>query len=77
LATTRSARPARLQHDDKPARRDYRPTVLAQDVVDLIVALDTDLAAVAGHDSSGAVAWLLAMQYPSAWSSSAHEGGTR
>jgi epoxide hydrolase 4 len=50
---------------DKPPRvRDYRPQVLVQDVADLIVALDAGSATVAGHDWGGALAWLLAMQYP-------------
>jgi len=50
---------------DKPPRvRDYRPSVLAQDVADLIMALDAGSAAVAGHDWGGALAWLLAMQHP-------------
>jgi epoxide hydrolase 4 len=48
---------------DKPPRvRDYRPSVLAQEVADLIVALGAGSAAVAGHDWGGALAWLLAMQ---------------
>jgi pimeloyl-ACP methyl ester carboxylesterase len=50
---------------DKPPRvRDYRPGVLAQDVADLIVALDAGSAAVAGHDWGGGLAWLVAMRYP-------------
>ncbi len=50
---------------DKPSRvRDYRPTVLVQDVADLIVALGAGSAAVAGHDWGGGLAWLLAMQHP-------------
>jgi pimeloyl-ACP methyl ester carboxylesterase len=50
---------------DKPPRvRDYRPSVLAQDVADLIVALGASSASVAGHDWGGAVAWLLAIQHP-------------
>jgi pimeloyl-ACP methyl ester carboxylesterase len=50
---------------DKPPRvRDYRSSTLAQDVADLIVALDAGSAAVAGHDWGGAVAWLLAMLHP-------------
>jgi pimeloyl-ACP methyl ester carboxylesterase len=50
---------------DKPPRvRDYRPSVLARDVADLIVALGAGSATVAGHDWGGALAWLLAMQYP-------------
>jgi pimeloyl-ACP methyl ester carboxylesterase len=50
---------------DKPPRvRDYRPSVLAQDVADLIVALGAGSAAVAGHDWGGALAWLLAMHHP-------------
>src|SRR5215217_4691096 len=50
---------------DKPPRvRDYRPSVLATEVADLIVALGADSAAVAGHDWGGGLAWLLAMQHP-------------
>jgi epoxide hydrolase 4 len=50
---------------DKPPRvRDYRPSVLATEVADLIVALDADSAAVAGHDWGGGLAWLLAMHHP-------------
>jgi pimeloyl-ACP methyl ester carboxylesterase len=50
---------------DKPPRvRDYRPSVLAQEVADLILALGVGSAAVAGHDWGGALAWLLAMQHP-------------
>ena len=50
---------------DKPPRvRDYRPSVLAQDVADLIMALGAGSAAVAGHDWGGGLAWLLAMQHP-------------
>jgi pimeloyl-ACP methyl ester carboxylesterase len=50
---------------DKPPRvRDYRPSVLTQDVADLIVALGAGSAAVAGHDWGGVLAWLLAMQHP-------------
>jgi epoxide hydrolase 4 len=33
-------------------------------VADLIVALDADSAAVAGHDWGGGLAWLLAMHHP-------------
>jgi pimeloyl-ACP methyl ester carboxylesterase len=50
---------------DKPPRvRDYRPSVLATEVADLIVALDAGSAAVAGHDWGGGLAWLLAMHHP-------------
>jgi epoxide hydrolase 4 len=50
---------------DKPPRvRDYRPSVLAQDVADLVVALGARSAAVAGHDWGGGLAWLLAIQHP-------------
>src|SRR5512133_1701291 len=50
---------------DKPPRvRDYRPSVLAQDVADLVVALGAGSAAVAGHDWGGGLAWLLAIQHP-------------
>jgi epoxide hydrolase 4 len=50
---------------DRPPRvRDYRPSALAQNVADLIVALGAGSAAVAGHDWGGALAWLLAMQHP-------------
>ena len=50
---------------DKPPRvRDYRPRLLAQEVADLIGALDADSAAVAGHDWGGGLAWLLAMHHP-------------
>jgi epoxide hydrolase 4 len=50
---------------DKPPRvRDYRPSVLVQEVADLIVALGAGSAAVAGHDWGGGLAWLLAMQHP-------------
>jgi epoxide hydrolase 4 len=41
---------------DKPPRgRDYRPSVLAEDVADLMVALDAGSAAVAGRDWGGAL----------------------
>jgi epoxide hydrolase 4 len=50
---------------DKPPRvRDYRPSVLAREVADLIGALDADSATVAGHDWGGGLAWLLAMRHP-------------
>src|SRR5215207_7978363 len=50
---------------DKPPRvRDYRPSVLTQEVADLIVALGAGSATVAGHDWGGGLAWLLAMQHP-------------
>jgi pimeloyl-ACP methyl ester carboxylesterase len=50
---------------DKPPRvRDYRPRLLAEDVADLIVALDAGSATVAGHDWGGGLAWLLTMQHP-------------
>jgi epoxide hydrolase 4 len=50
---------------DKPPRvRDYRPRLLVQEVVDLIVALVAGSAAVAGHDRGGGLAWLLAMRHP-------------
>src|SRR5687768_8490958 len=39
---------------DKPLRvRDYRPQVLAQDIADLILALDAGSATVARHDWGG------------------------
>ena len=44
--------------------RDYRPSVLAQEMADLIGALGAGSAAVAGNDWGGALAWLLAMQHP-------------
>jgi pimeloyl-ACP methyl ester carboxylesterase len=44
--------------------RDYRPRLLAQEVADLIVALDAGAATVAGHDWGGGLAWLLAMHHP-------------
>jgi epoxide hydrolase 4 len=50
--------------DKPPQVRDYRPSVLAQEVADLIVALGVGSAAVAGHDWGGALAWLLAMHHP-------------
>src|SRR5215211_551361 len=50
---------------DKPPRvHDYQPTVLAQEVADLILALGAGSAAVAGHDWGGVLAWLLAMHHP-------------
>jgi epoxide hydrolase 4 len=43
---------------DKPPRVcDYQPTVLVQDVADLIVALDAGSAAVVGHDWGGGLGW--------------------
>jgi pimeloyl-ACP methyl ester carboxylesterase len=41
--------------DKAPRVRDYRPSVLAEDVADLIVALDAGSAAVAGRDWGGAL----------------------
>jgi pimeloyl-ACP methyl ester carboxylesterase len=50
--------------------------VLAQEMADLMAALGPGSAAVAGHDWGGGLAWLLAMQHPSAssgwWSSTPH-----
>ena len=42
----------------------YRLELLAQDVKDLIRALDADSAVVVGHDWGGVIAWHLAMQEP-------------
>jgi pimeloyl-ACP methyl ester carboxylesterase len=48
---------------DKPGWG-YEADVLAADVLELVRVLGYERAIIAGHDWGGALAWLLAMQYP-------------
>ncbi len=50
---------------EKPIRvKDYRLSILASDVAELIKSLGEDQAFIVGHDWGGAVAWALATHYP-------------
>jgi epoxide hydrolase 4 len=50
---------------DKPANvADYRTSIIAEDIADLIRTLGYEKADVVGHDWGGAVAWQLALDHP-------------